>query len=423
MSQQSTVQEPLPLDWPTHNGSRVPFGYYTRADVYDREQERIFRGPVWNYVAIEAELPNAGDFKTSFVGDTPVIVSRAEDGSVHVFVNRCAHRGSIVRRETHGNSLEHRCVYHQWCYNTRGELIGVPYRRGTKQMRGYDADFKNEEHGLRQLRVAIYRGVVFATFDPSTAPLEEFLDGPLLQDIDRIFSRPVKVLGYMRQRIQGNWKLYLENTRDPYHAGLLHGFHATFGTYRTNQKHIGGRDRARAHNTGKTIGDDFEKADTSDTVGSDKYVEGYSLRDPRLLQGRPDFNDGVTVQITSVFPSVVMQQIVNTLATRHVRPKAADDFELYWTYFGYADDDAEATEVRLKQANLIGPAGVISMEDGEAIELVQRAIEHDPQGASFIEFGHLFEDLDKDDQGEGNIRAFWRYYANLMGLQATNGGA
>ena len=43
----------------------------------------------------------------------------------------------------------------------------------------------------------------------------------------------------MRQRVRGNWKLYSENTRDPYHAALLHGFHATFGLYRTNQKRKG----------------------------------------------------------------------------------------------------------------------------------------------------------------------------------------
>ena len=68
---------------------------------------------------------------------------------------------------------------------------------------------------------------------------------------------------------------------------------------------------------------------------------------------------------------------MNTLATRHIRPKAADEFELYWTYFGYADDDEQMTACRLKQANLVGPAGLISMEDSEAIELIQRAIVRD----------------------------------------------
>ena len=238
------------IQWPSRDGSRVPFEVFTRADVFAREQEAIFRGPVWSYVALEAEIPQPNDFKTSFVGDTPIIVSRAEDGSLHALVNRCAHRGATVQRQASGNARQHKCVYHQWCYNSQGDLVGVPYRRAVAGMGGYSADFDTKEHGLTKLRVASRKGVIFATFLPDTVALEEYLDEPLLAAIDRLFSRPIKVLGHMRQRVRGNWKLYSENTRDPYHAALLHGFHATFGLYRTNQRRIGGSDRARAHSTG-----------------------------------------------------------------------------------------------------------------------------------------------------------------------------
>jgi anthranilate 1,2-dioxygenase large subunit len=402
------------IAWPVSDGSRVPFEVFTRPDVFEREQERIFRGPVWNYVALEAEIPRAGDFKTSFVGDTPVIVSRAEDDTLHVFVNRCAHRGATVQRQASGNAHEHRCVYHQWCYDSRGDLKSVPYRRPTPGFGGYPPDFDLHQHGLRQLAAASRKGVIFATFDPTAPTLEEFLDEPLLEGIDRLFSRPVKVLGHMRQRIHGNWKLYSENTRDPYHAALLHGFHATFGTYRSNQKGFRGYDRARAHNTGGKYGDDFHQPDTAATIGQDNYIANYSLSDPSLMAGRPDFNDNINLQITSIFPSVVVQQIMNTLATRQIRPKAPDEFELYWTYFGYADDDAETTATRLKQANLIGPAGLISMEDGEAVELIQRAIVRDGKDCAFLEFGRMHPDPERDTQGEDAVRAFWRYYAGLM---------
>ena len=126
----SMLREALPIAGPSRDGSRVPFEVFTRADVFAREQEAIFRGPVWNYVALEAEIPEPCDFKTTFVGDTPIIVSRAEDGSLHALVNRCAHRGATVQRQACGNARQHRCVYHQWAYNARGELVGVPYRRG-----------------------------------------------------------------------------------------------------------------------------------------------------------------------------------------------------------------------------------------------------------------------------------------------------
>ena len=142
-------QQTAGVAWPVTDGTRVPFEIYTSHDVFDREQERIFRGPLWNYVALEAEIPAPGDFKTSFVGDTPVVVSRAQDGTVHVFVNRCAHRGATVQRQASGNTKEHRCVYHQWCYDGRGDLISVPYRRANMPIGGYAPEFAMTAHGLR----------------------------------------------------------------------------------------------------------------------------------------------------------------------------------------------------------------------------------------------------------------------------------
>ena len=69
---------------------------------------------------------------------------------------------------------------------------------------------------------------------------------------------------------------------------------------------------------------------------------------------------------------MVFQQIANSLCTRQIRTKGVDEMELYWTYFGYQDDTPARTEHRLVQSNLAGPGGYISMEDGEAVELVHK---------------------------------------------------
>src|SRR2546423_15395690 len=80
--------------WPKDGLFSIPDWVYTSEAIYEREVERIFHGRTWNFVALEAEIPNAGDYKRSYVGPTPVVVSRAQDGSIHVFENRCAHRGA-----------------------------------------------------------------------------------------------------------------------------------------------------------------------------------------------------------------------------------------------------------------------------------------------------------------------------------------
>ena len=90
------AERPLDLTWPTEGPSRVPYRVFFDPLIYELEQEKLFRGPTWNYVALEAELPTPGDFKATFVGDTPVVVTRDKAGALHAFVNRCAHRGALV---------------------------------------------------------------------------------------------------------------------------------------------------------------------------------------------------------------------------------------------------------------------------------------------------------------------------------------
>src|SRR5271166_3715661 len=48
--------------------TEIPDWVYTDENIYRREIERIFHGRTWNYVALEAEVPNAGDFIRSNVG-------------------------------------------------------------------------------------------------------------------------------------------------------------------------------------------------------------------------------------------------------------------------------------------------------------------------------------------------------------------
>ena len=70
------------LTWPEGGVTRVPYRVYSDHEIYAREQARIFRGPVWNFLCLALEIPKPGDFKTTFVGETPVIVTRDGDGGV-----------------------------------------------------------------------------------------------------------------------------------------------------------------------------------------------------------------------------------------------------------------------------------------------------------------------------------------------------
>ena len=235
-----------PRAWPEEGLSRIPYWVYTDPDIYRAEQQRIFCGPSWAYVALEAEIPAPGDFVRSFVGEKPVVVVRDETGGVNVLLNRCAHRGVEFCQTAFGNAKEFMCPYHQWTYDLRGTLHAVPFRRGVRRQGGMPADFRLAEHGLVRLRAARRHGVVFASFAQDLPPLEAYLGPAMLRYFDRVFDgRPLTVLGYMRQRIGANWKLMFENIKDPYHASLLHVFLVTFGLFRADQPSVGADGRER----------------------------------------------------------------------------------------------------------------------------------------------------------------------------------
>jgi anthranilate 1,2-dioxygenase large subunit len=74
------------IDW-QKTLSRVPYGAFQAVEIYRREQEHLFHGPLWHFLCLEVEVAQGGDFRTCKVGDTPVIVSRDYDGEIYAYEN------------------------------------------------------------------------------------------------------------------------------------------------------------------------------------------------------------------------------------------------------------------------------------------------------------------------------------------------
>jgi anthranilate 1,2-dioxygenase large subunit/terephthalate 1,2-dioxygenase oxygenase component alpha subunit len=157
-------------------------------------------------------------------------------------------------------------------------------------------------------------------------------------------------------------------------------------------------------------GKEYEQA------GMRSAQEDFGLEEPRLLEWKDEFGDGIGLQILSVFPTFVLQQTRNSLAVRRLVPRGLAQSELVWTCFGFIDDDAEMTERRLRLANLIGPAGYISMEDGAAPGFVQRAVASAPDLVSVVEMGGASTASDDNRVTEAAVRGFWKAYRRHMGF-------
>jgi anthranilate 1,2-dioxygenase large subunit/terephthalate 1,2-dioxygenase oxygenase component alpha subunit len=401
--------------WPAEGVVRVPYWVYSDRDLYAAEQERIFRGPTWSFLCLEAELPKPNMFRLSDLGDMPVVVTRDGDGVLHAFENRCAHRGSLLCINDSGEARSITCVYHNWTYDLAGNLRGVAFRRGLGGQGGMPDECRPERQQPRKLRVERLCGLVFGTLSAATPPLETYLGDEIVARIRRVLRAPVKLLGGYSQILPNNWKLYMENVKDSYHASLLHTFFTTFRLNRLSQK--GGlivNQSGGAHISysfaADVAGREYEQA------GIRSAQEDFALEAPELLQSVDEFGDGIGLQILAVFPNFVLQQIRNSLAVRRVVPRGLDRTELIWTAFGFATDDEALTELRLRQANLIGPAGFVSMEDGAATAFVQRAVNSAPDVLSVVEMGGNGIASSESRITEAAVRGLWTAWRQHMGL-------
>jgi salicylate 5-hydroxylase large subunit len=219
----------------------------------------------------------------------------------------------------------------------------------------------------------------------------------------------------MRQRIRSNWKLMFENIKDPYHASLLHVFLVTFGLFRADQPSAVQMDATGRH--AALISQKGAQQASAGTAEMRSFRQDFTLEDPRLLDPVREYPGDATVVMQTIWPNLIVQQQSNTLATRQLVPRGPCAFDLVWTFFGYADDDEAMRRRRLRQANLMGPAGLVSVDDGEMMEASQGGVGRFPDaGATVLELGGRDCDDAPHMITETAIRAFYRHYREVMGL-------
>ena len=277
-------------------------------------------------------------------------------------------------------------------------------------------DFNRDTFGPRKLRTATVCGLVFVTLSDETLPIEDYIGSEVLGRIKRVLNRPIRVMGRFVQPLPNNWKLYVENVKDTYHASLLHTFLATFRISRLTQgggvlvSPDGGNHSSYtiAIPEGANAGAYKEQQIRTDN-------DRFALADPSVLESVEEFGDHIQLQILSVFPGFILQQIHNCLAVRHVVPRGVNKMDLVWTYFGFEDDSPEMNRRRLKQQNLVGPAGFISMEDGCVGGFVQRGTAAAADHVSVIQIGGDLAESQATRATEASVRGFWKAYRRHMG--------
>jgi len=187
-----------------------PWSWYTDADVWALEQERIFTRS-WQYAGHAGMVERPGDFFTASAGRIPIVVTHAEDGEIRAFANVCRHRGSIVA-DGAGNRKTLQCPYHAWTYGLDGRLRAAPR-----------ADFELDGLGLATVRLDRWGPFLFVNAGDEAAPLADALGDVPAQVAE--LGLDVDALRFHHRSdwsLAANWKVVAENFLECYHCAVAH---------------------------------------------------------------------------------------------------------------------------------------------------------------------------------------------------------
>ena len=378
---------------------RIYGGVYTDREVFRREQRAVFHGP-WLYVGHESEIAQPGDYKTTFAGVQPVIVTRgADDGEIRVLLNRCRHRGASVCQDESGNANYFRCPYHGWTYRNSGELRGITYDDAY-------ADLDRDQLGLVRLpRVESFAGFIFASFAPDGPSLDEYLGNAktYLEIVAKQGPDGIRLsAGSHRLTYQGNWKLQVENTIDNYHFGFVH---------RSFMEVLADR----LGNAPPIVSNILNNPEWR-TIDLGNGHSVHEFGDPHTGNNQGQLGDLPFNLI--IFPNLcfVGAQL------RHVLPKAADKTEVrLYPIMHEGEPDADNAAILRVHEGFYGPAGMGGADDievafdrvGDGMRaseedwlVMSRGAHREQPGENGILIGHAADEVPQ--------RAFYRQWRELM---------
>ncbi len=384
--------------WSQDSG-RIPREVFSNESIYQEEQERIFRGPTWHLVAHDSEVPSVGDYKRTTIADVPIFIVRGPDNVVRGFVNACAHRGAEIVNQKRGNAGRSiGCIYHGWRYELSGKLQGVWLPNE------FPINFKKEDHSLTGVRVETFHGCIFVTLSNEADSLEQFL-GERIKELfsEALGSRELTYLGSQTTMFRANWKLCIENVFDSYHPQVLHG---AVRILRTRLSPDSGFDVAYSDDGKYPHAWTRYRAQPIEEKNKD-VLNDYSLFEIQDPGRQTPFST-----VIGLFCGDILSCQLDVLQLRYVRSRGVDSTEIEFANFGIKGEDDTLTKHRVHQANILGPAGVISLEDGCALERVQWSAS--AGGVNHVLRGSLPDRPPHRYTEEGAVKDFYRAYRAMM---------
>ncbi len=343
---------------------------FSEQSIYELEQQRIFNRN-WLFLCHRDQVAETGDYFTTFMGETPIIVARGEDGAIHANINSCSHRGLPVCRNDQGNAKYFVCPYHGWVYSVDGQLNKVPQERALERLPDLSG------LGLNKVpRIDQYEGLVFGNMDPEAPSLDEYLGDMkfYLECFLQRFPGGIELVGPPHKWcLHSNWKLPVENQLgDAGHAPFLHGA-LIGGVQGVKEVEDYGLTTVAAPGHGAAVR--YMPEDSSDeqrSWGLEGVIEPNPVLQEYLLDVQKQLAERLSPRHARIKPLTLgvypNLSIIGSNATLRVsHPRGPGEVEVWSWWVAPRDAPDEVRDSLRKQyIFFFGPGGALEQEDSDA---------------------------------------------------------
>lgn len=277
----------------------LPVDAYTNPQFFALEQRHIF-SDTWAFAGFVEHLANEGDYLTVLAGLNNIVVILNADNQLLAFHNRCRHRGTPLVNGSGNTQGKLTCPYHDWTYNTQGELKSLPKQR--QEFAGLDKTC----YSLTPANVGIWRGMIWVhpnkhsmSLNDWFAPMNPHL-GP--HNVSNLVESKDDIVC---EDINANWKIIVENYIDHYHLAQLHA--GTLNMYNHKQAEFGFE--GPHFRFWEPLADDYQK----DLVKNTPLPLVYEVTDE---------NKGTWVPL--LFPGIGLSESESSWSIFHIIPISVD---------------------------------------------------------------------------------------------------